>query len=47
MTGLKIIQGILIILLATPYIIYFFYMGWRKKMKKEMDEIFEKEWRND
>lgn len=43
MTGLKIIQGILIILLTTPYII-FLYMGMGKKMKKEMDEIFEKEW---
>ena len=41
MTVLKIVAGTLAILLAIPYIV-FLYMG--KKMKKEMDELLEKEW---
>lgn len=44
MTGLKIVAGTLAILLAIPYIV-FLYMG--VKMEKEMNEIFEKEWRDE
>ena len=44
MTNFKIILVLLAILLAIPYIV-FLYMG--MKMEKEMNEIFEKEWRND
>ena len=44
MTNYKIILLLLAILLAIPYIV-FLYMGMR--MEKEMNEIFEKEWRND
>ena len=44
MTGLKVVLITLAILLAIPYIV-FLYMGTR--MEKEMNEIFEKEWKND
>lgn len=44
MTNSKIILLLLAILLAIPYIV-FLYMG--IKMEKEMNEIFEKEWRDE
>lgn len=44
MTNSKIILLLLAILLAIPYIV-FLYMG--IKMEKEMNEIFEKEWKDD
>lgn len=44
MTNSKIVLLLLAILLAIPYIV-FLYMG--IKMEKEMNEIFEKEWRDE